>query len=44
MRTPYPVVSDVKVPGKGKDMVKLEGKGAYQNYNTHYIPVTSIEP
>ena len=22
----------------------LEGKGAYQNYNAHYIPVVSLKP
>ena len=22
----------------------LEGKGAYQNYNAHYIPVVSVAP
>ena len=31
-------------PKKGRDMKKLEGKGAYQNYNAHYIPVASIKP
>jgi len=44
MREPYPVVSDVPHPQKCSDMRKLEGKGAYQNYNAHYIPVTSINP
>jgi len=44
MREPYPVVNDVPIPKKGADMFKLQGKGAYQNYNTHYIPVTSTDP
>lgn len=44
MREPYPVVNDVPIPKKGTDMIKLQGKGAYQNYNAHYIPVTSTDP
>lgn len=44
MREPYPVVNDVSIPKKGSDMIKLQGKGAYQNYNAHYIPVTSTDP
>jgi len=44
MREPYPVVNDVPIPKKGADMLKLQGKGAYQNYNAHYIPVTSTDP
>jgi hypothetical protein len=44
MREPYPVVNDVVRPNRGSDMKKLAGKGAYQNYNAHYIPVTSIAP
>lgn len=44
MREPYPVVKDVPIPRKGKDMIKLQGKHAYQNYNAHYIPVTSVDP
>lgn len=44
MREPYPVVNDKPHPQKGTDMVKLEGKEHYQNYNAHYIPVASIEP
>jgi len=44
MREPYPVVNDVTIPKKGKDMLKLQGKAAYQNYNAHYIPVTSTDP
>lgn len=46
MREPYPVVAD-KVclpPEKPKDMKKLEGSGAYQNYNAHFIPVISVDP
>ncbi len=44
MREPYPVVSDVPHPNKCTDMKMLEGKGAYQNYNAHYIPVISANP
>jgi ankyrin repeat protein len=44
MREPYPVVNDVPIPKKGKDMIKLQGNHAYQNYNAHYIPVTSVDP
>lgn len=44
MREPYPVINDVQLPSKGSDMKMLEGKGAYQNYSAHYIPVTSINP
>jgi len=44
MREPYPIVNDVPIPKKGADMLKLQGKGAYQNYNAHYIPVTSTDP
>jgi len=44
MREPYPVVSDIPHPTKCQDMRKLEGKGAYQNYNAHYIPVVSLVP
>ena len=44
MREPFPVVSDVPIPGKCKDMYMLEGQGAYQNYNGHYIRVTSAYP
>lgn len=36
MRYPYPVISDVAPPQKGSDMRKLEGKGAFENYNAHY--------
>ena len=43
MTEPYPVVSDS--PGrKCSDMRMLEGHGAYQTYNAHYIPVTSLHP
>ena len=44
MREPYPVVSDRFFPSKPTDMKILEGKGAYQNYNAHYIPVVSVAP
>jgi len=44
MRRPYPVVSDVPNPQKCSDMYKLEGRGAYQNSNAHFIPVVSIDP
>lgn len=44
MREPYPVVNDVPIPKKGSDMIKLQGRGAYQTYNAHYIPVTSTDP
>ena len=44
MREPYPVVSDTLFPSKPTDMKMLEGRGAYQNYNAHYIPITSIAP
>ncbi len=44
MREPYPVVSDKPHPQKGTDMEMLEGKGAYQNYDTHFVPVASIYP
>lgn len=44
MREPYPVVSDVPSPKVGKDMLKLQGKAAYKNYNAHYIPVTASNP
>ncbi len=46
MREPYPVVTDqiCTPPHKPSDMKKLEGLGAYQNYNAHYIPVISVNP
>lgn len=44
MCEPYPVINEVPHPQKGKDMKKLEGKGAYQTYNAHFIPVASINP
>jgi len=44
MREPFPVVSDQPVPREGSDMTMLKGKGAYKNYNAHYIPVTSTDP
>ena len=44
MREPYPVVNDRPLPYKGSDMNTLEGKGAYKNYDTHFVPVVSIMP
>ena len=52
MREPYPVVSDKPHPKnshemktlKSTDMITLEGKGAYQNYDAHFIPVASVQP
>ncbi|MBS0649281.1 MAG: hypothetical protein JSS10_08680 [Verrucomicrobia bacterium] len=44
MREPYPVVNDKTHPQKGSDMLKLEGRMHYQNYNAHFIPVVSIRP
>ncbi len=44
MREPYPVISDKAYPQKCSDMRMLEGKGAYQNYDTHFVPVASILP
>ncbi len=44
MGKPYPVISDKPYPGKCTDMQMLECKGAYQNYDTHFIPVASILP
>ena len=38
------MVNDVPIPNKGMDMKKLEGQGAYQTYNAHYIPVISTDP
>jgi ankyrin repeat protein/Tfp pilus assembly protein PilF len=42
MRQPYPIINDCPHPRKGSSMNLLEGKGAYQNYNAHFIPVASI--
>ena len=42
MREPFPVINDVPHPKKGKDMMMLEGKPAYQTYTAHYIPVAPI--
>ena len=44
MREPYPVINDIPLPQKGSAMNMLEGKGAYQNYNTHFIPVVCLRP
>ena len=40
MREPFPVVGD---PDQ-IDMKGIKGKGAYKDYNAHYISVTSINP
>ena len=44
MRSPYPVISDKPLSQKPSDMGKLEGLGAYQNYNAHYVPVVPLNP
>jgi hypothetical protein len=44
MREPYPVINDKPHPEKGSDMKMLQGKGAFENYNAHYIPVASLNP
>lgn len=46
MKEPFPIVNDKPHPQRGTDMKKLEGTGAYQTYNAHYIPVapTSDHP
>jgi len=44
MREPYPVVADKAYPDKPSDMKMLEGQGAFENFNAHYIPVASIQP
>ena len=40
MREPFPVVGDPKQ----EDMKILYAKGAYKDYNAHYVPVTSRNP
>ena len=40
MKEPFPIVGD---PCQ-LDMKAIKGKGAYKDYNAHYIPVTSINP
>ena len=40
MREPFPFVGD---PTQ-EDMRILRGQGAYKHYNTHYVPVTSLDP
>ena len=40
MREPFPLVGD---PSQ-TDMKNIKGRGAYKDYNTHYVPVTSIDP
>ena len=42
MREPFPVVSDKPHPQKSSDMIMLEGKGAYKNYDAHFVPVAPI--
>jgi hypothetical protein len=42
MREPYPVVNDKPHPHQGSDMTMLKGRGAFENYNAHYIPVAPI--
>jgi tetratricopeptide (TPR) repeat protein len=39
MRQPYPIINDCPHPKKGSSINLLEGKGAYQNYNAHFIPL-----
>ena len=40
MREPFPIVGD----NTQTDMEAINGKGAYKDYNAHYVPVTSITP
>ena len=40
MREPFPIVGD----NCQIDMKNIKGKGAYKDYNAHYIPVTSENP
>ena len=40
MREPFPVVGDPTQT----DMQVLKGKGAYKDYNAHYVPVSSVDP
>lgn len=44
MREPFPVINDKPHPQLGMDMRILEGKGAYRNYDSHFVPVASIMP
>jgi TPR repeat protein len=44
MREPYPVINDVPIPKRGSDMTMLKGRGAFENYNAHYVPVVPIDP
>jgi TPR repeat protein len=44
MREPYPVVNDKPHPQPGSDMTMLKGRGAFENYNAHYVPVAPIDP
>jgi ankyrin repeat protein len=43
-RLPYPVSSDTLNPKRCSDMEKLRGRGAYRNYNAHFIPVGNVNP
>jgi hypothetical protein len=40
MRQPFPVVGDPQQT----DMHTLRGRGAYKDYNAHYVPVVSADP
>ena len=42
MRTPFPVIGDLPFPDEGRDMRMLLGRGAYQNYNAHFVPVACV--
>ena len=45
MRPPYPVVSDAKTyTYPPSDMQKLAGMGGFKDYNSHFIPVSSVQP
>lgn len=44
MREPFPVISDTQPPKRCSDMQLLEGKGAFENYNAHMIPVVNAQP
>ncbi len=44
MREPYPVVTDTIPPRTCTDITTLRGKGAYLNYDAHFIPVASFVP
>jgi len=44
MREPFPVVADRVSQDTPSDMNMLEGRGAYENYNAHFVPVISLKP